>query len=398
MISQILVESWRILVEAGAYILLGILAAGILKVFLSPATVAAHLGRGRFLPVIKAALFGIPLPLCSCGVLPAAAALKKQGANNGATTAFLVSTPESGVDSIAVTYALMDPVMTVARPVAALVTAISAGFAGNLINPDDQETVSVEQDLTCQIDGCCDGTDCPPEEHADHHSWLEKVTAGLRFAFFDVWEDIVVWFFVGLLLSGIITVLIPDGFISHHLGGGISSMLLMLLIGIPIYICATGSTPVAASMVMKGASPGTAMVFLLSGPATNLTALSVITGMLGKRGTVIYLAALVACSVAAGLAIDALYLSLGISASAAMGKAGKMLPEWIQLTCAVILLLISIPPVFRKMRGIFQAGSSTHEEDSCCGPEKSCGIEEKDETEKPRATGKAVRKVVLRGD
>ena len=151
---NILNESWQLLLDAGVYILFGILIGGLLKVFLSPAYVARHLGQGCYSSVFKAALFGIPLPLCSCGVLPAAAALKRQGANNGATTAFLISTPESGIDSISASYALLDPIMTVARPLAAFVSAMIAGCIENTYNPPRPQ-LAMAADLSCAVDGCC---------------------------------------------------------------------------------------------------------------------------------------------------------------------------------------------------------------------------------------------------
>ena len=143
-----------------------------LHIFLNPGTVARHLGQGRFRSVFKASLLGIPIPLCSCGVLPAAAALKRQGANNGATMAFLISTPESGVDSVAVTYALLDPIMTIARPVAAFVTAMAAGISENLFGKREDAFFQSVPDLSCTVDGCCDGLDCSPDEHNSHHSAL----------------------------------------------------------------------------------------------------------------------------------------------------------------------------------------------------------------------------------
>ena len=142
LVTNLLLESWRVLEQSAPYVLFGIVIGGLLKVFLPPSAVARHLGQGRFLSVLKSALMGIPMPLCSCGVLPTAAALKRQGANNGATTAFLISTPESGVDSIAVTYALLDPVMTIARPAAAFTAAAVAGVAENLAQPPDPHPVT----------------------------------------------------------------------------------------------------------------------------------------------------------------------------------------------------------------------------------------------------------------
>ena len=197
-------------------------------------------------------------------MLPAAASLKKQGANKGATTAFLISTPESGVDSIAVTYALLDPIMTVIRPVAAFVTAMVAGLLENIIS-FEKEKGTPNIDNSCPVDNCCDGVDCPPQKHRRHHSRLEKIRAGIRFAVVDVWGDIVMWFIVGLILAGTITALIPDDMMARWLGGGMSSMVLMLVFGIPLYICATASTPIAAALILKGVSPGAALVFLLVG-------------------------------------------------------------------------------------------------------------------------------------
>ncbi|GAB4336649.1 MAG: SO_0444 family Cu/Zn efflux transporter [Desulfobulbaceae bacterium] len=363
------VASWEMLLDASVYILFGIGVGGLLKMFLSTEYVAHHLGRGRFASVVKAALFGIPIPLCSCGVLPAAASLKKQGANNGATTAFLISTPESGVDSIAISYALLDPILTVARPVAAFLTAMVAGFAENLVNPPGS-AAAANGSISCPVDNCCDGTDCAPEDHRNHHTFLEKMRAGMRYAIGELWGDLAGWFFVGILLAGVITTLLPDRLFASWLGGGIDSMLLMLVIGIPLYICATASTPVAAAFLLKGASPGTALVFLLVGPATNVTSLSVLVGLLGKRATSLYLVSIALVSVACGLALDFLYLRLGITASAVIGQAAEIVPEWLRLGATLFLIAISVRPLYRSLRklaGRFGLGKT--------GPSCGCGAD-----------------------
>ena len=235
LILSIISEIWHLLLESSIYILFGLLISGLLRVFLSPHSIAKHLGRGRFLSVFKAAFFGIPVPLCSCGVLPAGIGLKKQGANRGATTAFLISTPESGVDSIAITYALLDPIMTVARPVSAFITAMAAGLSVNLFGKEEKQE-KISPDLSCPIDDCCDGQNCPPDEHQKHHSIYQKIRAGIQYAFSELWSDLTGWFFVGLILAGCITALIPPDLFSRYLGGGIQSMLIMLVMGIPIYI------------------------------------------------------------------------------------------------------------------------------------------------------------------
>ena len=338
--------------EASIYVLFGILVAGMLRIFLSPGTVAQHLGRGRFRSVFKASLLGIPIPLCSCGVLPAAASLKKQGANNGATTAFLISTPESGVDSVALTYALLDPVITVARPAAAFATATAAGLSENLLSEGD-EAKRVIPDLSCTVDECCDGQNCLPAEHRSHHTFLEKIKAGLGFALNDLWNDIAVWFLVGILLAGVITALIPADVMTRYLGGGLPAMLLMLAVGIPLYICATASTPIAAAMILKGVSPGAALVFLLVGPATNITSLTVLLGILGKRATAIYLSAIALSAVVFGLALDQVYSILGVSAQAIAGKATEVIPHWAQVGGALMLSGLSVRPVYHALRSKF---------------------------------------------
>ncbi len=351
-VFQILIESWHLLLEASVYVLFGILVAGMLRIFLSPSTVAHHLGRGRFRSVFKASLLGIPIPLCSCGVLPAAASLKKQGANKGATTAFLISTPESGVDSIALTYALLDPVMTIARPAAAFATATVAGLSENILTEKNEEK-EVVPDLSCPVDGCCDGQDCVPEEHSAHHSFSEKLGAGLNYALDDLWNDIAVWFLVGILLAGLITALVPADVMTRYLGGGLPAMLVMLAAGIPLYICATASTPIAAALILKGVSPGAALVFLLVGPATNVTSLTVLLKILGKRATLIYLLAIALCAVFAGLALDRAYALLGISAQAMAGKAAEVVPHWAQMGGAIVLLALSIRPVYIAIQSKF---------------------------------------------
>jgi uncharacterized membrane protein YraQ (UPF0718 family) len=386
---DVIYSSWDMLQQASIYILFGLLIGGMLKMFLSPAYVAAQLGNGRFSSVFKAALLGIPIPLCSCGVLPAATSLKKQGANNGATTAFLISTPESGVDSISITWALLDPIMTIARPISAFISAFVAGSAENFFNPPDKSKQPLP-DLSCPIDNCCDGQNCPPEEHKHHHGLVEKLRIGIKYAAIDIWADLAGWFFVGILLAGLISVLVPDALISRYLGGGLSSMLLMLTFGIPLYICATASTPVAAAFIMKGVSPGTALVFLLVGPATNITSLSVLIGLLGKRATALYLLSIAVVSVLCGLLVDIIYFSFGISAVAAVGQAAEVLPAWLMTSATLVVLALSIRPIYNILLGWFGRGdgcgcssgaNSTgdghghdhgNNEDSGCGCGASC--------------------------
>ncbi|MCF8055527.1 MAG: SO_0444 family Cu/Zn efflux transporter [Desulfocapsa sp.] len=343
--------SWQLLVQAAPYMVFGLVVGGLLKIYLSPDYVARHLGSGRFSSVIKAALLGIPIPLCSCGVLPAAATLKKQGANKGATAAFLISTPESGVDSISITYALLDPIMTVARPVSAFISAMAAGISINLLqkpasHPEPTPPLPAAQS-SC---GCLSSCSMPVEKKEKQPGILSKLGKGLHYAATDIWGELAGWFFVGLLAAGFITVLIPDEAITNYLGGGLSSMLIMLCLGIPLYICATASTPIAAAFILKGVSPGTALVFLLVGPATNITSLSVLLGLLGKKATALYLVAMAGIAVLCGLVLDLIYFSLGISASAIVSERSDILPESVSLAAVLILFLLSAHPLMTAIQ------------------------------------------------
>ena len=238
--------------------------------------------------------------------------------------------------------------MTVARPVVAFVTAFVAGLSENLFSYN-KEGREIIPDLRCPVDGCCDGVNCEPDKHSRHHTFFEKLRAGFGYAFKDLWNDIAAWFLFGLLLAGIITVLIPDDVFSRYLGPGLPAMLLMLAVGIPLYICATASTPIAAALILKGVSPGAALVFLLAGPATNLASLTVLVGTLGKRATAIYLSSIAVCSVIFGLLLDQIYAYWGFSAQVIVGQAAEVVPLWLQWAGALVVVLLSIKPVYNLL-------------------------------------------------
>lgn len=335
-----LAASWHVLADSAPYLLFGFLAAGVLHAFVSSEGVARHLGTGRIRPVVKAALFGIPLPLCSCGVLPAALGLRKKGASKGATVSFLVSTPETGVDSIALTYALMDPLMTVARPVAAFATAVAAGTVENLFGREEPAREPPPPACAC---GC---REAPLPESAGR---VARVREGLRYAFRDLLGDLAPWLAVGFLLAGLITVLLPAEFVQAHLGSGFVPLLAMLAVGIPLYMCATASTPIAAALVLKGLSPGAALVFLLAGPATNVASLTALAGTLGVRTTLRYLAAICAGALAAGAALDGVYGALGLSAQALVGASAEVFPPAVGAASAAVLIALALWPHLRRV-------------------------------------------------
>jgi uncharacterized membrane protein YraQ (UPF0718 family) len=309
LLEKILAESWNILCLSAPYILFGFFSSGLLKAFLPDDFIARHLGQENRRSLFKAALFGLPLPLCSCGVLPAAAGIRKQGASKGATTAFLISTPETGVDSIAVTWALLDPLMALLRPLSALITAVVTGRMVSLFDPDRQPNLpekpaaaEMPAPLAPAACGCSDAGECHTRA-----SLPARLRLGMRFAFGDLFSDIAGWFFVGVFIAGLISVFVSPDLVEHWLGNPLVAMLAMLVIGIPLYVCATASTPIAAALVLKGLSPGAALVFLLAGPATNAATLSVISSILGKKSTLLYILGIMLSSLFMGFVVDAVY-------------------------------------------------------------------------------------------
>lgn len=341
-ILEILAASWYVFHESAIYMLFGFFVAGLLYVFIKPEKIGRYLGEGTVRPVFLSALAGIPIPLCSCGVVPAAAALKQQGANNGATLSFLISTPESGVDSIPVTYALMDPIITVVRPVAAFITAVIAGIIENVIGKPKKQTAIVSQNSYSASNDCsCNDAgknQCTPVDAP----FTAKIVSGLKYAFVELLGDIGKWFILGILLAGLISYFLPDTLFESYLANNFIAMLVMLIAGMPMYVCATSSTPIAAALVLKGLNPGAALVFLLVGPATNIAALSMVSGLLGKRPLFIYLGSIVVCSLTLGLFTDLLYYSIGLTARASAGQAAEIFPYYIELGGAVMLAVLIV--------------------------------------------------------
>lgn len=339
----ILQSSWQILLEASVFIVFGFIMAALLRAFISSETIVKYMGGRNFKSVLLAALFGVPLPLCSCGVVPTAIALRKQGASKPATLSFLITTPESSIDSIAITYALIDPLMTIFRPIAAFISGFVAGIA-EIFFGEKEKTKKIEE-IKCPH--CYSHDDLTPEGTNEitkphSHSLGERIASGFRFAFVELLSDISRWFLVGMLIAGAITYLIPPTFIENYLGEGWLSMFIMLAIGLPLYVCATASTPIAAALILKGMSPGAALVFLLAGPATNAASFTVLTKMLGKRTAVIYILSIAVCAVLLGMLLNWTYHALGINIHAIAGHAHEMIPMWLQWGTAVPLTLVLV--------------------------------------------------------
>jgi len=354
-VADMLLHGWRFLAESAPWLLFGFLAAGLLHGFLSADFVAAHLGRGRLKPVAKAALFGLPLPLCSCGVLPAAVGLRKKGATKGATVSFLISTPETGVDSIAFTWALLGPVMTVWRPLAALFTAFFAGAVETFAGREGEPVPA-----SAPASGC--GCSCSGEAvvAAPPAGWRARVREGIGYAFGDLLKDLAPWLGVGILAAGAISAAMPENYVAEALGTGWAARVTMLLVGIPLYICATASTPVAAALMAKGLSPGAALVFLLAGPATNTASVAALQGTLGRATTIRYLLSIAAGSLLMGWALDALFPGLTLPAGLGVAGGESVLPPWVEGASAVLLIALSLRVFLpgRAADGCAPSGSS----------------------------------------
>jgi len=323
-LQSFLWEFWTILTEMSPYLLLGFLVAGVLSVLISPEVIERHLGGRGIIPVIKSSLFGVPLPLCSCGVIPVAASLRRHGASPGATTAFLLSTPQTGVDSIFVTYSLLGGVFAVFRPLAALISGLLGGWIVDLF---------VRSGPT-QNGGAANV--CPTCGEGDQKRG--KIYHFYHYGFVDLPRDISKALLVGLLIAGIISAAVPNDYFSGSLGTGFGAKLLMMLVGIPIYVCATGSVPIAAALVSRGISPGAALVFLMTGPATNAATIATVWKTMGKLAAALYLGTIAVCSLAFGVLLD--YIN-PISAQAGVEHVHPtMLPVVFNAACTVVLLLI----------------------------------------------------------
>jgi uncharacterized membrane protein YraQ (UPF0718 family)/copper chaperone CopZ len=281
--KDIILEFWSLFVEMAPYLMLGFLIAGLLNGLIPRKYIVKHLGKSNFASVLKASLFGIPLPLCSCGVIPTGISFKKQGASNGATISFLTSTPQTGVDSMLATYSLLNWPWAIIKPIVALFSGLISGVLVNKVASSD-ELVEVKV-----------------EEEYEHKSWFDRI---IKYAFFDFLSDISRWLLLGLFLAALIAVFIPESLFSSTLSDPYLNMGIMLIASIPVYVCATGSIPIAATLLLKGMNPGAVLVFLLAGPATNLATITVIWKSMGKKIALIYVGSLMLLAILFGVIID----------------------------------------------------------------------------------------------
>ncbi|MDE6135802.1 MAG: SO_0444 family Cu/Zn efflux transporter, partial [Muribaculaceae bacterium] len=318
-----------ILNEMSPYILLGFVFAGILHVFVNRGTMARHLRGNGAGPVVKAALFGIPLPLCSCGVLPAAVSLRRQGASRAAATSFLIATPQTGVDSIAATYSLLGLPFAIIRPVAALAGAVFGGLAVGRASAGDDRTELKAQAMES-------------DDSFRHMGFFRKCIEAVRYGLVDMVASIGKWLVIGLVVAALITAFVPDSIFISLNRYPLLAMLAMVLVAVPMYVCATGSIPIALSLMLKGLSPGIAFVLLMAGPAANFASVMVLRRSMGGRATAVYIGSVVATAILFGLIIDyalpaAWFVPSGNVASSCHGEIHFGIFE---SACSALLLLL----------------------------------------------------------
>ncbi|MFC2114335.1 permease [Bacteroidota bacterium] len=312
--------------EMAPYLLLGFLFAGLLHVYFRKDRVVKYLGKSNLKSVLYAALLGVPLPLCSCGVIPTGVSFYRSGSSKGAAVSFLISTPQTGVDSILVTYSLIGLPFALIRPVVALLSGVFGGWLTNLVEKSSPEITHVESK----------NHEAPI--HKEH-----KLLSMFRYAFVEFLQDISTYLLFGLLLAALIAVLIPADFFTQYIGNPFVEMILVLIASVPLYICATGSVPIAAVLLMKGISPGAALVLLMAGPATNVATITVIGKTMGKRTLVTYLVSIIAGAMLFGMLINLLFpTDFLISGLNQMGHdhGNHLLLEWFNGLSAVLLALL----------------------------------------------------------
>ena len=361
-------------VESAPWLLLGLLVAGIMHELVPVSFLEKHMGSSSFGSITKAAVIGAPLPLCSCGVIPAALGLRRSGASKSSTISFLVSTPETGVDSVSVSYALLGPLYAIVRPIAAITSAIYAGLMVRFF-AEAEEAQQRQSDVTQS--SCCGSKQAPKPEpqiqastsccasektHAHNHESTDKpkqesspskITSVLSYASGKLLEDIVIWLLIGLALAAAIKTWVPTDFLTQW-GDGVVAMLVMALIGIPMYICATASTPLAVG-------------FLAAGPATNVSTMGMIKQEMGTRTLVLYLFSVISASIGFGYALNYLVSSFSL---ASMIKTQSHVHEHgadvqvIYGLCAILLAGLMLRLGMKKLQ---QHRHNQEQHSACCG-------------------------------
>ncbi len=308
---------WSLSIAMAPYILFGLLFAGILHELVPDSIVSKHLGKDNISSVLKSTVFGIPLPVCSCGVIPLATAIKKSGASKGATLSFLISTPITGVDSIMATYGIFGWIFMLYRTITSMIIAMIAGILTNIFDKEEIRgmvsrtpnfnfsTVAPQTSTNFAINAFKSEGSCSVSLSNDKKKF--SFVAGIKYAFGTLFSDIAKPLFWGLIIGAIITIAIPDNLAELLSDNSWFSYLLAISIAVPMYVCATASLPIAAGLMLSGVSAGAAFVFLTAGPATNTVTIAVVKKMLGTKSLIIYLGSIIIGSIVFGLGLDYIF-------------------------------------------------------------------------------------------
>lgn len=352
---------WGIFLLSAPWLLFGLFVAAMMKVWVPMGWLQKHLGDNSAKSVVKGAIFGAPLPLCSCGVIPTAMQLRRNGASKGATVSFLSATPETGVDSISVSYALLGPIFAVVRPVAAILSAITAGLLVGKTSAKPKQPEAAEAASSCcsttKPTCCSSGASSAPKVSPDplaaaqprSAGFWAKTEAGLEYSAGKLLSDFYITLLIGLFFAALVQTLVPMDTLAQY-GGSIWMMALMVLISVPMYVCATSSTPIAAALMMMGVSPGAALVFMQAGPATNIATIGVVYNELGRRALGAYLFGVVVMSVLFGWLFDQALNYFGINIQSAIASQHSVVPYWLELSAAILLLALILRLVVKRFK------------------------------------------------
>ncbi len=350
------------------WLLLGLVMAGLIRAWVPMALVGRSLGGSGLGAVTRAALIGAPLPLCSCGTLPAAISLHRSGASKATTTSFLIATPETGVDSVALSWVLLGPFLALFRPLAAILSAITAGLLVGRAETASTPAVTMQPVGVAPV-ASCDGGCCGHDGHhdqakSDGSPFWRRTIDGLAYAFTDLLDDLALWLVIGIAAAGLVVTVAPPDLLAGW-GSGLWAMLLVLVISVPMYVCATASTPLAAAMLLAGVSPGTVLVFLLAGPASNLASLALVRRELGGRALAAYLTGVAGVALLLGLGLDWVAVTWNLDLLAGMARPGsgeQELPAVVTTLSLLVLVVAAVKP-FRR----YLVGGKAGEDGSCCG-------------------------------
>lgn len=327
LVNEVLINFIALFTESAPFLLIGLLLAGIIRIMVPDKWIENTLGKNS--SVTTAAIIGAPIPLCSCSVIPTAIGIRRAGASKASTASFMVATPETGVDSVGVTLALMGPVMAIARPIAAIVSAI---VAGTLVRWWDVETPPKAEPAT---KSCCAGKGVKAQPGI-----VQKLILAVTYAYGKLLSDFMTWLLIGLFFAALITTFVPDSLLLEY-GSGVLAMLVVTLVSIPMYICATASTPIAAGLMLAGVSPGAALVFMLAGPATNIATLMVVKNELGLRSLSAYLLGVIGSALVMGLALDFIIAYFALTITVSEGVHSDMLSTSYTLSALILAALIA---------------------------------------------------------